>query len=112
MTGQQATARQPDAGRWKSSRGDRCNRFERLRDPSHTRALTVDDLRNLLNAVGRPVRYWSEGEVDVELNPWLDLTHTPSSTAKRIAAALHRELARGESTGMRPRDRGGRLSFL
>ena len=33
---------------------DRYNRFERMRDPSHTRALTGAELRDLLEAGDRP----------------------------------------------------------
>ena len=87
------------------------NRFERMRDPSHTRALTVDELRDLLEAVGRPVDCRSLRQVEVDLDPWFDLTCTPVSTRKVISAALRRELDGGPTTGMRPRERGGRLTF-
>ena len=91
---------------------DRQNRFERMRDPSHTRALTVDELRDLLEAVGRPVDYRALRQVEVDLELWFDLTRTPVSTRRAISAALRHELDGGPSTGMRPRERGGRLSFL
>ena len=61
----------------------RYNRFERMRDPSHTRALTGAELRDLLEAIGRPVDNWSVREVDVDLDPWFDLTRSPYRHGKR-----------------------------
>lgn len=91
---------------------ERYNAFERMRDPSHTRAVTAGELRSLLNAAGRPVADWSARDVEVALDPWLDLTRTPDSTRRTIVRALERELEGGPPTGMRPREHGGRLSFL
>ena len=91
---------------------DRYNRLEQMRDPSHTRALTGAELRDLLEAVGRPVGNWSVREVDVDLDPWFDLTRSPVSTRKTISEALQREHDGGPATGMRPRQRRGRLSFV
>ena len=90
----------------------RYNTFERMRDPSHTWALTAGELRELLDAAGRPVACWSARDVEVALDPWLDLTGTPDSTRRTIMHALERELDGGPPTGMRPRRRGGRLSFV
>lgn len=90
----------------------RYNAFERMRDPSHTRAVTAGELRSLMGAAGRPVADWSARDVEVALDPWLDLTGTPDSTRRTIIQALERELEGGPPTGMRPRKRGGRLSFV
>ena len=90
----------------------RYNAFERMRDPSHTCAVTAGELRKLLEAAGRPIAYWSARDVEVALDPWLDLTGTSDSTRRTIIQALERELEGGPPTGMRPRKRGGRLSFM
>ena len=90
----------------------RYNAFERMRDPSHTWALTAGELRNVLDAAGRPVADWSARDVEVPLDPWLDLTRTPESTRRTIVRALEHELDGGPLTGMRPRVRDGRLSFV
>ena len=91
---------------------DRYNAFERMRDPSHTRAVTADEVRGLLVAAGRPVDRWSARDVEVEIDPWFDLTATPASTRRTILLALKHELNGGPPTGMRPREREGRLSFV
>ena len=90
----------------------RYNAFERMRDPSHTRAGTAGEVRDLLSAAGRPVDNWSARDVEVDVDPWFDLTRTPASTRRTITLALERELDGGPSTGMRPRSREGRLSFV
>ena len=90
----------------------RYNAFERMRDPSHTCAVTAGELRSLMDAAGRPVADWSARDVEVALDPWLDLTSTPDSTRQTIIQALEREIEGGPPTGMRPRERGGRLSFV
>lgn len=90
----------------------RYNAFERMRDPSHTRAVTAGEVRDLLSAAGRPVDNWSARDVEVDVVPWFDLTLTPVSTRRTITLALKRELDGGPSTGMRPRSREGRLSFV
>ncbi len=52
----------------------RYNTFERMRDPSHTRAVTAGEVRDLLRAAGRPVDNWSARDVEVDVDPWFDLT--------------------------------------
>ena len=91
---------------------ERYNAFERMRDPSHTWAVTAGELRRLLGAVGCPVGSWAVREVEVELDPWLALTRTPAATRQTIAHAFESELDGGSPTGMRPRARGGRHSFV
>ena len=98
----------PDDG----SLAERYNAFERMRDPSHTRALTARELLALLTTAGRPVSSWTVREVEVELDSWFELTRTPASARRTVAGALALELDGGPSTGMRPRQRAGRLSFV
>ena len=95
-----------------ASLAERYNAFERMRDPSHTRALTAGELLDLLATAGRPVGSRTAREVDVDLDSWLELTRTPASARRTIARALALELDGGPATGMRPRKRAGRLSFV
>jgi SAM-dependent methyltransferase len=88
---------------------DRHNALERLRDPSHTTALTEDGLAAALAAAGLAVG--DRGTVDrpLELESWMERAHTPTADAQRIRAALEAELAGdGPPTGLRPaRDEEG-----
>ena len=75
-----------------SQLADRQNRFERMRDPSHTRALTVDELRDLLEAVGRPVDCRSllsaPFEPQVKMSSSSGLAGQNGTTMARAANAL------------------------
>lgn len=85
------------------------NRIERLRDPSHVRALTSAELTGLLHrAALRPVHGVSR-DIEVNITPWFELTNTPPGTAEAIRAELNREIEGACGTGMRPFRRGGEL---
>ena len=47
----------------------RYNAFERMRDPSHTWAVTAGELRSLMDAAGRPVADWFARDVEVARGP-------------------------------------------
>ena len=84
------------------------NRLERLRDPSHTRMLTLDELKALVGTDDVEVR-----GVVRPLEPWLAQTETPAGTAEEIRAALAAELDGGAPTGFRPsRGEDGELHFV
>ena len=80
----------------------RYNELERLRDPSHTSALTAPALEALLaedaEIVARDTR-----EQALPVDPWLASAHTPEAARRTIVDSLERELAGGGATGMRPR---------
>jgi ubiquinone/menaquinone biosynthesis C-methylase UbiE len=83
------------------------NRLERLRDPSHTRMLPLDELAALVDGTDVEFR-----DVERSLEPWLAQAHTDPKAADEIRAALNAELAGGDPTGFRPRDVGGDPRFL
>jgi ubiquinone/menaquinone biosynthesis C-methylase UbiE len=84
------------------------NRLERLRDPSHTRMLTLDELTALVGTDDVEVR-----DVVRPLEPWLAQTETPGDAADEIRAALAAELEGGPATGFRPsRSDAGELHFV
>lgn len=62
---------------------DEQDRLERLRDPSHTRMLTVDELCAPVGTDDVEVR-----SVVRPLEPWLAQTETPAAAADEIRAAL------------------------
>jgi ubiquinone/menaquinone biosynthesis C-methylase UbiE len=83
------------------------NRLERLRDPSHTRMLPLDELADLVGGTDVEFR-----DAERELEPWLAQAQTPEAAAEEIRAALRADIEGGESTGFRPRDVGGDPRFL
>jgi ubiquinone/menaquinone biosynthesis C-methylase UbiE len=88
------------------------NRLERLRDSSHLRALTADELQQLMRDAGLdPVRTVPR-DVEVHLDRWLDLTNAAPEARQTIREALTRDLQGLETTGMRPYVRDQELKFL
>jgi len=89
------------------------NNYERLRDPSHTAALSDKQLEELVLAAGITIQQLEKIQVSVNVERWLDLTATPLATRERIIADLEGELAgRSAATGLSPsRDANGDLTF-
>ena len=87
------------------------NELERLRDPSHTRALSLDELQDLVRECGLQLAHTSLSDAEQVLENWLDLTGTPSEARATIHEAMERELAGGAGTGMQPFRRDGALGF-
>lgn len=92
---------------------DLYNKYERWRDPSHTVALSGQQLEDLVLAAGIPIQQLEKIQVSVNVERWLDLTDTPLRTRERIVADLEEELTgRSAATGLSPsRDENGDLTF-
>jgi ubiquinone/menaquinone biosynthesis C-methylase UbiE len=86
---------------------DAYNHVERRRDPSHTRALTADELERVLAGAGTTLEHTTRVDVQAPVERWLAQASTPSDVADSIRAALHAELTGGPPTGMRPVDGDG-----
>ncbi len=88
------------------------NHYERLRDPSHTRALTFIELQSAVAEAGLEVIHTDSIEVEVNFERWLRLTKTPEAVANRIVSDLVNDISGGTSTGMVPfRNADGGLMF-
>lgn len=87
------------------------NHLERLRDASHTQALSATDLKRLLESVGVKITNHYSLEVENNLNDWLDFTRTPYAERQQVIEAMHRELKGDEITGMRPFLHENKLMF-
>ena len=90
----------------------RYNHLERLRDPSHLRALTADELPRLMLEAGLEVVRTVPRDVEVHLDRWLDLTRAAPEARQAIRAALTQDLEGILTTGMRPYIREQALKFL
>ena len=81
---------------------DSYNHLETLRDPSHVRALTIQELEGLLLQSGLTLRPSISRAIPVQVNRWLGLTNTDETRAQVICEALLAELTGSKATGMRP----------
>jgi ubiquinone/menaquinone biosynthesis C-methylase UbiE len=88
------------------------NHLERLRDPSHTRMLALEELAALLQEAGLRIRAADAREVERPLAPWLDQADALTATRAAIGAELAAELAGGPPTGFQPRERDGEMRFV
>jgi SAM-dependent methyltransferase len=87
------------------------NRLERLRDPSHTRALSAEGLRGHLADCGLTGIRTASRDVEVEAERWLALTSTPTARARAIREDPMQDVLGSLSTGMRPFLHDGALMF-
>ncbi len=87
------------------------NRLERLRDPSHARLLSQEELVALVVDAGLEVEAVVAREREWPLEPWLAQTGASVAVATDIRARLSFELAGGPATGLRPREADGELHF-
>ena len=88
------------------------NRLERLRDPSHTRAMHIDELRQLNEISGLEITHTSQADVVLDVERWMDLTNTKPQARAAIRQAMEAELAGGPPTGMRPLRKAEELMFV
>jgi ubiquinone/menaquinone biosynthesis C-methylase UbiE len=81
--------------------GPRHDEMERLRDPSHTRALPEEELRSLLATAGREPRREAERDQAMPVEPWLEQAKTPDVAREKIVSAFEAEADGGDPTGLR-----------
>jgi ubiquinone/menaquinone biosynthesis C-methylase UbiE len=81
--------------------GARHDELEILRDPSHTRSLREDELRDLLARAGREPDRFAVREQELPVDGWLAQAQTPGDAAETIRAALEAEAAGGPPSGLR-----------
>ena len=92
------------------ARGNYQNRFERLRDPSHTRALAPSELLGLFTASGLELGRLYSGELVQNLERWLVNCQTPPDRAAEVRAMIERD-GREDLSGTRPHLEAGQWFF-
>ncbi len=90
---------------------DAYNHRERLRDPSHTRGLTVEELRATIKEAGLEIAHFVERDQPLPLERWLDQSQPAEEVRTQLREELEEELSGGTPTGMRPQRRDGELYF-
>lgn len=87
------------------------NELERLRDPSHTRALYREELSAACRRAGLTCQRESLKQVEAHLMAWMALTHTNEEDQATIRQALLAELSGGRKTGFAPYGEADALRF-
>jgi SAM-dependent methyltransferase len=77
------------------------NALERLRDPSHTEALTEEALVAAIAAAGLDPGDAERHEQRMDVEAWLAQAHTPPPRADELRAAFAAEAGGGAATGLR-----------
>ena len=88
------------------------NRLERLRDPSHTFALSKNQMAKLLSDVGLVVEKFEVRDVEVDFQRWVQMTETSLETVEILEEELLKDISGTPKTGMRPFVKNGGLKFL
>lgn len=86
------------------------NRFERLRDPSHTRSLPISELLRLFGAEWLDIESVNTGDLVQSLEGWLANSHTPPERAEQVREMFARDL-REDLSSTRPFLREGQVFF-
>jgi ubiquinone/menaquinone biosynthesis C-methylase UbiE len=86
------------------------NRFENLRDPSHTRAYPLSEVLSLFAAAGLEVENVQVNAVDQAAERWMANAHTPEAAAAEVRAMIERDAVE-DLSGTRPFHRDGVLYF-
>lgn len=85
------------------------NHWERLRDPSHTEALTAMGLVGLLEGEGLSITETTHLDHPLPVSRWLAQAQATAQSGREIETALRSELNGGPATGMRPLIKDGEL---
>lgn len=86
-------------------------RIERLRDPSHNRTLTLEEISGLLVAAGAAPTSAVTMDNPLDLEDWMARSQTPDPVREEIRRRLDDEIAGGAPTGLRPARDGDRRTF-
>jgi ubiquinone/menaquinone biosynthesis C-methylase UbiE len=86
------------------------NRMEKVRDPSHTRALTLAELRNLFADAGLPAPREAFYDVRAELEGLL-ATSFPASGDIAVIRQMFEDSLTDDGLGMRTKRKGDRIVF-
>jgi hypothetical protein len=88
------------------------NALERLRDPSHTVALSKSQMENLLAEAGIALEKMETRDIVVDFQRWVQMTGTKPETVDLRKEELMKDMSGSAKTGMRPFLESGSLKFL
>ena len=85
--------------------------IERLRDMSHIRNLSKEEIDNLFMENGLTIEKSEVKEIEQHLTRWLALTKTPEDIQKDITKRMQEDLQGGVKTGFSPYYKNGEICF-
>lgn len=85
--------------------------IERLRDMSHIRNLSKEEIDNLFIENGLTIEKSEVKEIEQYLTKWLELTKTPEDIQKDITKRMQKDLQGGVKTGFSPYYKNGEICF-
>src|SRR5271166_6497050 len=91
-------------------RAEYYNRFERLRDTSHTRALALSELVKTMASAGLEITRFESSALKNPVEPWFVSGHTPPDRAAEARAMIERDLTE-DLSGARPSRIDGEMFF-
>ena len=83
------------------ARGAYQNRFEQIRDTSHTRALSLSELMTLFTACGLEVEKVTTHHLAMPLEAWLENAHTDTTRAAQVRELIEQD-AQHDLSGTHP----------
>lgn len=86
------------------------NRFEQLRDPSHTRALALSEMLLMFAGAGLEITRFSSDALHNPVEAWFETAQTPADRAAEARAMIERDLAQ-DLSGTNPKRIDGVLHF-
>ena len=92
------------------TRAEYQNRFEKLRDPSHTRALPISEFLALFTACNLEVEQLYTDQLTPSLEQWLANAHTPPEPAREVRALIEQDELH-DLSGTRPFRHEGSIYF-
>jgi ubiquinone/menaquinone biosynthesis C-methylase UbiE len=92
------------------ARAEYYNRFERLRDTSHTRALALSEMLTMMAAKGLEIARFESAAMKQPVEPWLKTAQTPPDRAAEARAMIERDVLE-DLSGVRSASVDGELFF-
>jgi len=86
------------------------HRMEMLRDPSHARALTLDELRDLYRGAGLAVPSATFWQMDIDVDGLLERSF-PVRNSDALIRRMFEDSVQGDALGLQTRHEQGRLVF-
>lgn len=87
------------------------DQYEILRDPSHSRCLTIEDFYALAQKYNMEVEHCSITTIPMNLKSWMDLTDVEPERKEQIKKVMQLDINGGQKTGFQPYMKDDEIMF-